>query len=79
MIVPTVSLSMKLIYTQIKCSNVNEIKNEKIKKNYMSDKGVGGNFLTKTEKSEAKEEKIGISDFKIWAWEEDSMNRPHRQ
>ena len=45
----------------------------------MSDKGVGGNFLTKTEKSEAKEEKIGISDFKIWAWEEDSMNRPHRQ
>lgn len=31
----------------------------------MSDKGVGGNSLTKTEKSEAKEEKIGISDFKI--------------
>ena len=32
MIAPTVSLSMKLIYTQIKCSNVNEIKKEKIKK-----------------------------------------------
>jgi len=31
----------------------------------MSDKGIGEDFLTKTEKSEAKEKKIGISDLKI--------------
>lgn len=40
MIVPIVSLSMKLIYTQIKFSNVNEIK--KKKKIYMSEKVLGG-------------------------------------
>ena len=64
MIVLIVSLSMKLNYTQIKFSNVNEIKKKK-KRSSMSDKGIGEDFLTKTEKSEAKEKKIGISDLKI--------------
>lgn len=50
---------MKLNYTQIKFSNGNEIEK---KRNNMSNKGIGEDFLTKTEKSEAKEKNIGISD-----------------
>lgn len=34
----------------------------KKKRNNMSSKGIGEDFLTKTEKSEAKEKNIGISD-----------------
>lgn len=49
---------MKLNYTQIKFLNGNEIE----KKRNMSNKGIGEDFLTKTEKSEAKEKNIGISD-----------------
>ena len=59
MIVLIVPLSMKLNYTQIKFSNGNEIEK---KRNNMSNKGIGEDFLTKTEKSEAKEKNIGISD-----------------
>lgn len=58
MIVLIVPLSMKLNYTQIKFLNGNEIE----KKRNMSNKGIGEDFLTKTEKSEAKEKNIGISD-----------------
>lgn len=65
MIVLIVSLPMKLNYTQIKFSNVNEIRKKKKNRSSMSDKGIGEDFLTKTEKSEAKEKKIGISDLKI--------------
>lgn len=50
MIVLIVPLSMKLNYTQIKFLNGNEIE----KKRNMSNKGIGEDFLTKTENQKLK-------------------------